>query len=103
MPERKGIYRTAKGLDLETKHQNTYVRWWLGKHVQTPYYENSEHKKLITGKVEKVEYIGNSMTGIVELTLECGFVYLVSGPGSAKRPRKKDVEVIFQSKEAQPS
>jgi phosphopantetheine adenylyltransferase len=94
MTERRGSMRTARGIELKNNHQNTYENWWLGKHIETTHlkdYPNSE--EMISGVVKNVKYIGNSVSGVVELTLDNGFVYLVSSRTSY-RPTKTDVKII---------
>jgi hypothetical protein len=96
MAERNGSNRTQGGLELEAKHQSTYEKWWLGKCIETEYFKNyPESDEKIKGIVEKVEYIGNSMVGVVNLTLDSGFVYLVGGANNGFRPKKSDVKVLF--------
>jgi len=88
MAERNGSNRTKGGLALEAKHQTTYENWWLGKLIETPHLKEG---KKIKGVAKKVEYIGNSMVGVVEITLDNGFKYLVGGSNKAFKPKKSDV------------
>ena len=88
MAERKGSNRTQGGLELQDKHQSMYEKWWMGKLIETPYIRDG---KKIKGIAEKVEFLGNSMAGVVEITLDNGFIYLVSGSDKAFKPRKSDV------------
>ncbi len=88
MAERNGSNRTQGGLDLEAKHQATYENWWLGKLIETPYLKDG---KKIKGAAKKVEFIGNSMDGDVEITFDNGFKYLVGGSNKAFKPNKRDV------------
>lgn len=91
MAERNGSNRTQGGLALEAKHQETYEKWWLGKLIETPYLKEG---KKIKGFAEKVEYIGNSMVGVVEITLDNGYKYLVGGSNKAFKPKKSDVVCV---------
>jgi 2-phosphoglycerate kinase len=94
MAERRGCLRTVKGMELKSKHQSTYENWWLGKHTETTHFKDyPKSEDMINGVVEKVQYIGNSVSGVVELTLDNGFVYLVSSRTSF-RPTKTDVKII---------
>ena len=91
MAERNGSNRTQGGLALEAKHQETYNRWWLGKMIETPHLKDGEK---IKGFAKKVEYIGNSMVGVVEITLDNGYKYLVGGSNKAFKPKKSDVVCV---------
>lgn len=88
MAERNGSRRTSKGLALERKHQETYEKWWLGKMIVIPN-NVDDTPKLVT----KVEYIGNSVVGVVKLHFEDGTHQLVGSGARGYRPRKKDVIV----------
>lgn len=95
MTERNGNRCTEKGIKLKAKHQATYEKWWLGKFIETNYYKNyPESEEFISGVVKEVTYIGNSVSGVVELILEDGYKYLVSASGSSFRPTKSDVKCI---------
>jgi len=95
MAERKGSNRTTKGIELENKHQDNYNKWWLGKHIETPYFKNyPESEDKISGIAIKVEYLGNSMCGVVEITLDNGYKYIVGGSTSSYRPCKTDVKCV---------
>lgn len=95
MVERKGSKRTIEGMNLERKHSEKYKEWWLDKKIDTGYFKNYPiSKDTITGIAKKVEYIGNSMCGVVEITLDNGFCYTVGG-GSSYRPCKDDVKCVL--------
>ena len=72
--------RTLKGDELMKKHQECYNKWWLNKNTKY-------------GKIVNVEYIGNSVYGIVEITLQNGLKQFVSSRESF-RPRKSDLEIL---------
>lgn len=91
MAERKGSHRTSKGIELQNKHEANYKKWWLGKTIRTNNIDKDGN--FITGKVNKVECHGNSVTMVVLLHLEDGTKYFVPHRG-AHRPRKKDVEIL---------
>jgi hypothetical protein len=94
MAERRGSIRTVKGIELENKHQLTYEKWWLGKHIETNLFKDYPiSEDMINGIVENVKYVGNSVSGVVELTLDNGFVYLV-GSRTSYRPTKADVKIL---------
>ena len=83
---------TAKGRELKQKHQDTYEKWWLGRYI-----DHSPEKlngKLVKGVIENIEYIGNSVYGVVVLTLNNGIEWTVSTSLNAYRPRKTDVNVV---------
>ena len=79
---------TPNGEELKKKHQATYERWWLGK-----YFVGFFHKKdRQPQKIINVEYIGNSVYGVVRLTLADGTeVYPMS---NGYKPLKSDISVI---------
>lgn len=93
MAERNGSNRTQGYLELEAKHrhQKTYEDWWLGKLIETPYLKDGEN---IKGVAEKVKFIGNSIVGVVEITLDNGFIYLVGGSNKAFKPKRSDVVCV---------
>lgn len=74
--------RTIRGDELRREHQARYEKWWLNKvtsNVNPP------------EKIIKVEYIGNSVYGVVRLTTESGKeIY----PTSNYRPTKDSVKII---------
>lgn len=82
--------RTEKGDILRIKHQITYNKWWLGKYIKSPSKFNG---KSAIGKITKVEYIGNSVYGIVKIYLDNGCEFMLSSRDSF-RPRKSDLEVF---------
>ena len=81
--------RTAKGDQAKAKHQATYENWWMNKCIATPFKENG---KPVLRKIVKVEYIGNSVYGVVELTLDNGVRRFVSSRNSF-RPKKTDLKL----------
>ena len=95
MTERKGSRRTIEGMNLERNHSDKYKEWWLGKNIDSGYLRNYPNsKETICGIAVKVEYIGNSMAGQVEITLDNGFCFTVKG-GRHYRPRKTDVKCVL--------
>lgn len=72
--------RTSKGDELIKKHQERYEKWWLNKNT-------------IFGLVKNVEYIGNSVYGVVKLTLHDGSNQFVSSRNSF-RPKKTDLQIL---------
>lgn len=81
--------RTVRGDELRRKHQDTYEKWWLGKKV-TEIIGGGRFDPPIT--ITKVEYIGNSVYGVVRLTDNNGNQYYPSSNGM--RPPKYNVSVV---------
>jgi hypothetical protein len=90
MPNYKGSNRTAKGLELEKKHQQRYEKWLLGKTSTSTELVNGLP---VAGKIIKVEYIGNSVYGIVRLDIETG-AYTLIGSMEGHRPTKADFHFV---------
>lgn len=80
--------RTIKGDELKAKHQERYEKYWIGKIMDEPAVINGKPAK---GEIVGVEYVGNSVYGMVILVLENGCEYPVSGRGF--RPKKDDVKL----------
>lgn len=81
--------KTVNGQRLKRKHQDTYEKWWLGKYIHEDYLVNG---KPVNGKIIKVTYYGNSVYGVVSVTLDNGAEHNVSSGGM--RPRRSDLEVF---------
>lgn len=83
--------KTEKDKELVLEHQATYEKWWLGETVDSTQVINGVPAK---GKVTKVKYIGNSISGSVEITLNNNCIVFVSAFGSGYRPNKDDLYYI---------
>ena len=85
---RKFGTKTKKGEELVAKHQATYEKWWVGKEVDSTQIINGIPAK---GKVLNVKYIGNSMSGCVQVNLDNGCEMIISPLDGGYKPNKDDL------------